>query len=72
MKAVGVDSQAAKILEYLKQGNTLTTLEGVELFNSVKTNSRISDLRKLGYDIKGTPITTTTGKRIMRYSMGER
>lgn len=71
MKVVGVRSQAEQILEYLQSGKTLTTLQGVDMFQSVKLTSRISDLRKAGYSIQGIPVTTTSGKRIMMYRMGE-
>lgn len=49
---MGIDTQNAKILEYLNNGNTITSLEALNLFGCFRLASRISDLKKKGYAIK--------------------
>ena len=45
-------SQEKLILEYLRDGNTLTPLSALRLFNCWALSSRISDLNKHGAGIK--------------------
>lgn len=51
IKSFKQNSQNAKILEYLKSGNTLTCLEAMNLGFGMNLRSRISDLKRGGYEI---------------------
>lgn len=61
------NTQEARILEYLKQGNSLTALEALDKFGSFRLASRISELKRLGYQIQSETIKTDTGKHIKKY-----
>lgn len=60
------DTQNAKILNHLKSGKTITSLEALNLFGCFRLASRISDLKKLGYTI-GKITVYDNGKRYARY-----
>jgi hypothetical protein len=61
-------SQNQAILDYLKTGNTLTGLDGLKLFGTMKLASRISELRDEGIDIKDELIhDLNTGKHYKKY-----
>ena len=49
-------SQKQKIIEYLMEGYSLSTLEAVHIINSVKLTSRISELRANGWDIQSVKV----------------
>lgn len=44
-------NQRAKIIEYMKSNNGITSLEAVENLRILRLASRIHELVKLGYDI---------------------
>lgn len=62
-------SQQERILAWLRSGRKLTQLEALNKFGCMRLASRISDLRKLGYEIKVMKILTMTGKYVAQYSM---
>ena len=62
-------SQCAKIRAWLLGGNTLTSLEALNLFGCMRLASRIHDLRERGMAIKKGRVTTPTGKSITQYSI---
>lgn len=55
------------LLNYLLSGNSLTALEALQRFNCFRLSSRISDLKKKGYDIKSETITLPSGKHVSKY-----
>ena len=61
-------AQTASILNYLKQGNTLTACEASKKFNCNRLAARINDLRNLGYLIS-TQKVSRNGKQFARYSL---
>lgn len=63
-----IATHAVQILAYLKAGNTITSLEALKLFNSLRLAAVIFVLRKSNH-ITTTMITTDTGKRIARYHL---
>jgi hypothetical protein len=63
-------SQNQSILSYLKQGNTLTAIEALNLFNCFRCAARINDLINMGHKIE-SKITHSNGKKWAVYSMGE-
>ena len=50
-------TQNELILEHLSKGNTLTSLEALEMFGCFRLASRISDLRRLGNNISSETVT---------------
>ena len=43
-------SQTRRILAYMREGNTITPLEALDLFGSMRLGARIADIEKLiGY-----------------------
>jgi hypothetical protein len=64
-------SQSQEILEFLQDGNYLTSLEALERFKCFRLASRISDLRRLGIEIQSEFIETPSGKLVKRYWIGE-
>lgn len=63
-------SQENAILEYLKQGNSLTPLDALEKFGTMRVGARVYDLKRKGYNI-----ISDTGyygkKRFARYSLSK-
>ena len=65
-------TQQQDILEYLKAGHTLTGLEALKLFGTMKLASRISELRDKNYNIQDEVVRDlATGKHYKRYWMAE-
>lgn len=62
-------NQNDQILEYLKQGHTLTALEALQKFGSFRLASRINDLKRSGYKITSERVKLDTGKRVARYRL---
>lgn len=64
-------SQNQAILDYLKAGNTLTGLDALRLFGTMKLASRISEIKdeiaNEDFFIDEEMIKTPTGKRVMKY-----
>lgn len=59
-----------KILEHLKQGNSITALEALDLFGTMNLRNRISELRKNKnpYNIQDETIPVSGGKKhVSRY-----
>jgi len=61
-------SQEDAILKYLQDGNSLTSLEALNLFQCFRLASRISNLKKCGHNINVELINTPTQKRIAKYT----
>ena len=59
-------SQEAKILSYLQEGNRLTPMDALRLFNCFALSSRVSDLNKKGAGIK-TKLITANHKTFAQY-----
>jgi hypothetical protein len=62
-------SQIENILAHLKNGKSLTSIECLELFGSLRLAARVHDLRELGHNIAMVKIETTSGKRVGRYTL---
>lgn len=63
------ESQNAKILEWLLQGNKITALEALKEFQCFRLASRIHDLRDKGWTIDKEMIILPNGKRVAQYSI---
>lgn len=62
-------NQTDQIHNYLKEGNSITAIEALNLFKCFRLAARISDLKRQGVAIDSELITTDTQKRVMRYSL---
>lgn len=56
IKSFKTDSQNYKILQYLKSGKTLTCLTAASLGFGLNLRSRVSDLKRAGYDVKSKQV----------------
>lgn len=45
-------SHEQMILEHLRSGGEITSLEGIERFKCIRTAARIKDLKDAGFDIR--------------------
>lgn len=62
-------SQCDRIVNYLKAGYSLTSLEALQMFGCMRLASRICDLRDRGYEINTCRVKTPSGKYVTEYSM---
>ena len=62
-------SQTASILEYLKQGNSITALEALNSFQCMRLASRINDIKNMGYEVISTIIEVNSGKKVASYRL---
>ena len=69
LKATKPPSQEIRILTWLRAGKSLTPIEALSMFNCFRLSGRINDIRKQGYDIHTKMITTSSGKRIAKYTL---
>jgi hypothetical protein len=56
-----LQSQKTNILEYLIEGNPLTSLEAIELFGCTRLAAIIFALRKVGWNIEGKALPGNKG-----------
>lgn len=61
-------SQEAAILNYLRKGKKLTTLEALRRFGCFRLSARVYDLRVRGHIIVSKTIQVS-GKRVAEYSL---
>ena len=64
------ESQNKKIIAYLEDGNAITPIEALTLFGCMRLASRIADLKKKGYPITSTIISTGEA-RYAQYKLEE-
>ena len=62
-------SQTTSILEYLKQGNSITALEALNWFQCMRLASRINDLNSMGYEVISTMVEVKSGKKVASYRL---
>jgi len=62
-----MQSQNKAIKKHLKSGKTLTPLQALKLFGSLRCGARICELRAEGMDIL-TTMVKVGNKRVARYS----
>lgn len=66
MKELSTESQKQAILDWLSEGNTITTLQALNMFGCMRLASRISDLKNEGFPIAKEMIKVN-GKRVAEY-----
>lgn len=62
-------SQTIKILNTLLSGESLTALDALGRFGTLRLAARINDIKKLGYDVKMKTIPTKSGKKVAQYTL---
>jgi len=64
------ESQNKRILEHLSLGRTLTSLEALSLFGSLRLAARISDIRANGNNVISEMVQVGNNKKkVARYSL---
>jgi len=63
------NSQNNQIAQHLKEGKTLTALEALRNFGTLRLAARIHNLKGQGYNVEKTIVSTLSGKRIAQYSI---
>lgn len=61
-------SQTHRILKHLKSGKTLTPLQALDKFGTLRLGARVLDLRQAGYPIR-TTMVRKGGARVAEYSL---
>lgn len=64
-------SQNEEILDWLREGKSITPLEALENFGCFRLGGRIYDLKQAGHRIV-TETVTNNGKRYASYSLVEK
>lgn len=62
-------SQNNSILEYLKQGNSITALEALKSFQCMRLASRIGDIKNMGHEVISNMIEIPSGKKVACYRL---
>lgn len=62
-------SQKAAVLAYLREGNSLTPMDALRLFGSMRIGARIYELKQEGYDVRSELIKLPSGKIVAQYSL---
>ena len=64
------ENKTQEILNYLKEGNSLSTMQGIQLFNTTGLARYILELRNQGYAIKtDLKVNAETGKTYGVYTL---
>jgi hypothetical protein len=68
-------SQCDRILAYIKENGSITPLEAIREFGCMRLASRMTDLKRRGYDVKSIMETSTNKNgetvRFARYTICE-
>ncbi|MDO9509070.1 MAG: helix-turn-helix domain-containing protein [Thermovirgaceae bacterium] len=62
-----ISNQRFKILSFLQDGQTITSLDALDRFGCMRLASRISELRRKGIPIRSRFIKTENGKQVKEY-----
>lgn len=63
-------SQKEQILDYLKQGRSLTPMDALKMFGCLRLGARIADIKEMGYLVHTEMVhDRRTGKRYASYSL---
>ena len=62
-------SQTQRILEYMLQGHSITPLDALRLFNSMRLGARIADIKAKGYLVYSEFVETENGKKVKKYHL---
>lgn len=62
-------SQTERILQYMLEGHSITPLEALERFQTMRLGARIAEIRQKGYIVYSEFVTTPSGKRVKQYHL---
>ena len=62
-------TQTTQILQYLRQGNKITSWEAIHKFRCTRLSAVIYNLKKYGYDIITVMQTAENGKKYAEYTL---
>lgn len=62
-------SQTDLILEWMLSGKSITPLEALERFQTMRLGARIAEIRQKGYIVYSEFVTTPSGKRVKQYHL---
>jgi hypothetical protein len=62
-------TQAEKILEHLRRGETITPLEALRKYGCLRLGARVWDLKQKGVNIDTRLIETESGAHVAEYSL---
>lgn len=60
-------SQRAQILRHLQCGHSLTPIQALHLFGSLRLPARIAEIKADGYPVQSEFVKLPNGKRVKRY-----
>ena len=66
---VSSTSQKKRILAFMQAGNSITPIQALALFGSLRLGARIADLKAEGYEVKSEFVKLPNGKQVKRYFM---
>ena len=62
-------NQTVRILAHLKSGKTITPIEALDKYGSLRLGARIYDLRQDGYQIHSKRVDVGDGTKVAQYSL---
>ena len=62
-------SQKNRILAFMKAGNSITAIQALSMFGSLRLGARIADIKADGYEVKSEFVKLPNGKQVKRYFM---
>lgn len=67
---MNTESQNKQILNHLQFGYAITALEAFKSYDCMRLAARISDIKKMGYNIKSEMVQVGNNKKkVARYSL---
>lgn len=60
-------SQKSQILAYMRAGNSITAIQALHLFGSLRLGARIADIKADGIEVKSEFVKLPNGKHVKRY-----
>ena len=62
-------SQTDRILDYLLTGKSITPLEALDMFGTMRLGARIADIKARGYIVYSEFVTTPSQKKVKQYHL---
>lgn len=64
-------TQKQLILSHLQQQGSITQMQALFEYNTMRLASRISDLKKTGHDVRKVMVLAPSGRRYARYTLAQ-
>jgi hypothetical protein len=64
-----VKTQCEQILQHLKAGHSITTMQAFTYFGITRLPDRVRDLRRKGVTVYAEMIRLASGKRVAKYQL---